>query len=272
VALIAEITSAVGGAGTSVVYGWPSFVMYRFAAIWAGASFREVPLNAEFELDLEGLADAIDADTRVVFLCNPNNPTGTIKPADQIDAFARSVPPHVLVVIDEAYHDYVTDARYHTAIPLAVELGNVVVLRTFSKVFALAAHRIGYAVGRAETLVELRKVQVPLVVSRVAQAAAMASLGQPAEVARRVELNAAGRHHVSGALTERRLIHVESHANFIYFKMPGDDSGSVSDEFTKRGVIIRPMSRGWMRVSIGSGDDNRRFIETLDEVLSLDLG
>jgi histidinol-phosphate aminotransferase len=267
VALIAEITSAVGGVGTNVVYGWPSFVMYRFAAIWAGAAFKEVPLDASFELDLAGVAEAIDDQTRVVFLCNPNNPTGTIRSADDIEAFIRSVSSDVLVVVDEAYHDFVTDDRYRTAIPLAVELPNVVVLRTFSKVYALAAHRVGYAVGRHETLVELRKVQVPLVVSRVAQAVAMASLGQPEEVARRVATNSAGRHHISGALAERGLQQVDSHTNFIYFKMPEEDSRMVSDEFTNRGVIIRPMSKGWMRVSVGSEADNRRFVEALDEVL-----
>jgi histidinol-phosphate aminotransferase len=271
VALIAEIASAVGGAGTNVVYGWPSFVMYRFAAIWAGASFREVPLDADFEIDLVGIGEAIDDQTRVVFLCNPNNPTGTIKSGDEIEGFVRSVPSNVLVAVDEAYHDFVTDHRHRTAIPLAIELPNVVVLRTFSKVYALAAHRVGYAIGHPETLRELRKVQVPLVVSRVAQAAALASLGQPGEVLRRVAMNSAGRHYLSGALSERGLHPVDSHTNFVYFKMPGDDSARVSDEFTHRGVIIRPMSKGWMRVSVGSEDDNRRFVEVLDEVLGLDL-
>jgi histidinol-phosphate aminotransferase len=268
VALIAEIASAVGGLGTNVVYGWPSFVMYRFAAIWAGCSYREVPLDGTHTLDLDAIAGAIDDHTRVVFLCNPNNPTGTVRSGDDIEAFVRSLSGDVLVVIDEAYHDFVADAGYRTAIPLSTELANVIVLRTFSKVYALAGHRVGYAVGRKETLRELRKVQVPLVVSRLAQVAALASLGQPDEVARRVSANAAGRHHLMGALAERGLETVDSQTNFIYFKMPGDDSRGLSDAFTFRGVIIRPMSAGWMRVSVGSDEDNRRFIKTLDEVLT----
>jgi len=268
VALIAEMTAAVGGPGTNVVYAWPSFVMYRFGAIWAGSSYNEVPLDQAFSLDLDAMQAAIDDETRVVFLCNPNNPTGTIKTADEIEAFARSVPRSVLVVIDEAYHDFVDDPRYRSVIPWCVETDNVVALRTFSKVYALAAHRIGYAVGRASTLIELRKIQAPLTVNRVAQAAALASLGQPEEVARRVADNAAARHHLVGALGERGLEQAESHTNFIYFRMPGEDSTAISDEFTKRGVIIRPMTRGWMRVSVGSTLDNRRFVGALDEVLS----
>jgi histidinol-phosphate aminotransferase len=226
-------------------------------------------LDAGFALDLDAIRSAIDERTSVVFLCNPNNPTGTIKSADEIEAFVRSVPERVLVAIDEAYHHFVADPRYRTAIPLAVELPNVVVLRTFSKIYALAAHRIGYAVGRPETLVELRKVQAPLTVNRVAQAAALASLGQPDEVDRRVAASAAGRHHLMGALEERGLAPTESHTNFIFFKMPFDDSKAISDEFTMRGVIIRPMSRGWMRVSVGSDIDNKRFIEALDQVMAI---
>jgi histidinol-phosphate aminotransferase len=268
VALIAEMAAAVGGPGTNMVYGWPSFVMYRFGAIWAGSEYREVPLDPSLALDLDAIRSAIDDQTTVVFLCNPNNPTGTIKPGDEIEAFVRSVPSTVLVVIDEAYHDFVSDPRYRTAIPLAVESPNLVVLRTFSKVYALAAHRIGFAVGARPTLVELRKIQAPLTVNRAAQAAALASLGQPEEVARRVAANAAGRHHLVGALQERGLGPAESHTNFVFFKMPGDDSRAVSDEFTGHGVIIRPMSGGWMRVSVGSDLDNKRFIEALDKVLS----
>jgi histidinol-phosphate aminotransferase len=267
VALICDLAAAVGGAGTNVVYGWPSFVMYRFAAVWAGASHREVPLDDRHRLDLEAIGRAIDDGTRVVYLCNPNNPTGTVLSYAEVEAFARSVPDSVLVVVDEAYHDFVDDTGYSTATHLALELPNAVVLRTFSKIYALAAHRIGYAVGRADTLAAVRRAQQPLTVSRIAQAAALASLGQPDEVARRAALNAAGRHHLGGALAERGLSPVPSQANFVYFSLPTADSQAVSDLLTRRGVIVRPMSRGLMRVSVGSDPDNRRFLSALDEVL-----
>ncbi|MDX1468492.1 MAG: histidinol-phosphate transaminase [Acidimicrobiia bacterium] len=267
VALLADIALALGGPGTKAIYAWPSFFMYRFVTTWAMGSASEVPLNEAFELDLSAMRDAVDDSTRVVYVCNPNNPTGTIRSSDDIERFIRSVPPEVLVVVDEAYHDFVTDDDYRTAIPLALELDNVVVLRTFSKVYALAAHRIGYAVGHVETLSEIRKAQAPLTINQAAQAAALASLGQPEELRRRVEANAAARHHLLGVMAERGLDYADSQTNFVFFKTPGGDSKATSDEFTKRGVIIRPMSGGWMRVTVGAPVENERFVGVLDEVL-----
>lgn len=269
VALLADIANALGGADRNIVYGWPSFVMYRFAAIWSGTAFIEVPLGPDLALDLDAMLEAIDDETSVVFLCNPNNPTGTLKPREEVAAFVDAAPDSVLVVVDEAYHEYVEDDRHSTAIPIALDKSNVVVLRTFSKIYGLAAHRLGFAVGRPETLTELRKAQQPLTVNQVAQAAALASLGQPDELRRRVEANAASRHYLLGVMEERGLPHADSHTNFIYFKMPGEDSGATEHEFTRRGVIIRPMSQGWMRVTIGSELENKRFVEVLDEVMVL---
>ena len=267
-ALMSDMANAVGGPGTNAVYGWPSFFIYRFASIWSGSEYREVRIDEGFALDLDAMGAAIDGDTRIAYVCNPNNPTGTIKPADDIEAFIDAVPESVLVVVDEAYHDFVGDRRYRTQIPLALERANVVVLRTFSKIYSLAAHRVGYAVGHPDTLPELRKAQQPLTVNQVGQAAALASLGQPGEVQRRVEANSAGRHHLLGVLSERGLSHAESHTNFVFFKMPGDDSREISEDFTRRGVIIRPISRGWMRVTFGWESENKRFVEVLDEVLA----
>lgn len=266
VALLADIANAVGGPGTNAVYGWPSFVMYRFASIWSGMDYSEVPLDDDHVYDLDAIADAVDESTRLVILCNPNNPTGTIIPADDLEALIERMPESVLVVVDEAYSEFVRDERYRTAMPVALENPHVVVLRTFSKIYGLAAHRVGYAVGRTETLTEIRKAQQPLAVNQVAQAAALASLGQPDELARRAEANAAARHHLTGVIAERGLEHAESHANFVFFRL-GDDSRSVAEEFTRRGVIIRPMSRGWVRVTIGADEENRRFVAALDEIL-----
>jgi histidinol-phosphate aminotransferase len=266
VALLADITNAVGGPGTNVVYGWPSFIMYRFAAIWSGTGYVEVPLDDAFSLDLDAIGAAIDEDTRVVFICNPNNPTGTITPSVAIEGFIETVPTSILIVVDEAYHEFVDDDRHRTAIPLAIERPNVLVLRTFSKIYGLAAQRVGYAVGHPATLSELRKAQQPLTVNQVGQAAALASLGQPAEIRRRVAANAAARHHLMGVMSEREIPYAVSHTNFIFFK-PGTDSLAAVEEFTKRGVIIRPMADGWLRVTVGSSDENRKFVTVLDEVL-----
>lgn len=269
VALLVDAVSAVGGHGTSVVYGWPSFVMYRFAAIWAGSDHVEVPLTAEHSFDLEAMARVVDEETRVVFVCNPNNPTGTITPYEQVVAFVESIPGSVLVVVDEAYHDFVADGGYGTAIPMALARGNVLVLRTFSKIYGLAAQRIGYAIGREDLITDLRKVQQPLTVNSVAQAAALASLGQPHELARRSEANSMGRQHLISVMAERDLPHAKSQTNFVYFRMPGNDSRRASKEFTTRGVIIRPMSAGWMRVTVGTESEHETFVQVLDEVVDI---
>ena len=266
VALLSEIASAMGGPGTNMVYGMPSFIMYRFAAIWAGSGFVEVPLDDTFRLDLDAIASAIDDHTTAVVVCNPNNPTGTIRDAEDIEAFIDTVPDSVLVIVDEAYHEFVTDPSYHTEIPMAVKRPNVVVLRTFSKIYALAAHRIGYAVGRTDLISELRKVQAPLTVNHVAQSAALASLGQPAELERRQSVNSARRHHLVGALAQRNLRMADSHTNFVYFEL-GETAEQVVADMTAQGVIIRGMGSGWVRVTIGDDGENRRFLSALDAAL-----
>lgn len=268
VGLLGHIATAVGGPGTSAVYAWPSFVMYRIVSRWAMSEPIEVPLDASQCHDLDAMAAGIRDDTTAVYICNPNNPTGTIVSGDDMIGFIDSVPDSVLIVIDEAYHEFVTDARHATAIPQAMTRPNVIVLRTFSKIFALAAHRLGYGIARPETIAELRKAQAPFTVTQIAQVAATASLRDRAELERRVKANEAARHQLLGALAERSLPHTESQANFVFFElgMPGEDAAS---ELTRRGVIVRPMSGGWLRVTIGNDQENRRFLEALDEVLAL---
>jgi histidinol-phosphate aminotransferase len=267
VALLANVALVVGGPGTSAVLAWPSFVMYRTVSRWALTETVEVPLTTDLVQDLEAMRAAIRDDTTVVYICNPNNPTGTIVSGDQLDWFVGSVPERVLIVVDEAYHDYVTDQSYRSALGLAAERSNVIVLRTFSKIFGLASHRVGYAVAAPATIAELRKTQIPFSISGVAQAAAAASLGDEAEHRRRVTANEVGRHHLTGVLEERALLHSDSHANFVYFRV-GEDSSTVSDAFTACGVIVRPMSKGWLRVSVGNDRENEKFVTALDEVLA----
>lgn len=267
VALLAEIATATGGPGTNIVYGWPSFVMYRFASIWAGSGYKEVPLRDDLTLDLDAMGDVIDDETRVVIVCNPNNPTGTIRAADDVEAFVDSVPDSVLVVVDEAYHEFVTDPRYRSEVALAVERPNVVVLRTFSKIYALAGHRIGYAVGRADLLTELRKAQAPLTVNTVAQTAALASLGQPDELERRRSDNEARRHHLLGALAERGISMADSHTNFVFFDL-GEGADEIVEEMTSKGVLIRGFGDGWARMTIGDDSENERFLEAIDAALA----
>jgi histidinol-phosphate aminotransferase len=267
VGLIGHIAAAVGGPGTSAVFAWPSFVMYRIATRLAMSEAIEVPLDESHVHDLDAIARAIRPDTTVVYLCNPNNPSGTVVGADAVSDFLDSIPESTLVVIDEAYHDYVTDERYATAIPEALRRPSVLVLRTFSKIFALAGHRVGYGVGVPETIAELRKAQPPFTVGQVAQAAAAASLRDKAELERRRAVNAFALHQLQGVLAERSLPHSRSQANFVYFELP-IEAGAGAELFMRRGVIVRPMSGGWLRVTVGAEEENRRFVEALDQTLA----
>jgi histidinol-phosphate aminotransferase len=267
VGLIGHVAIAVGGPDTSAVYAWPSFVMYRIASKWAMSEVIEVPLDRAHVHDLVAMKEAIRADTTVVYLCNPNNPTGTIVSSESMTDFIDSLPESVLVVVDEAYHHFVTDPGYATAIPEALRRPNVLILRTFSKIYALAALRVGYGVGQPGLIAELRKSQPPFTVAQVAQVAAAHSLEDPGELERRAKANEAARHQLLGVLTERSLPHTQSEANFVYFELgtPGD---VAAEQFSREGVIVRPMGKGWLRVTIGTEEENRRFVEALDVVLS----
>lgn len=267
VALLGDIALTVGGPGTSATYGWPSFVMYRIVTRWAMAEPIEVPLDDAYTFDLDAIRAAMRDDTTLVYLCNPNNPTGTVVSGDAIEAFVGSVPESVLIVIDEAYHEFVADPAYRTGIPLALARPNVVVLRTFSKVFGLAGHRLGYGIARPETLTELRKAQAPFSVSTVSKAVATVSLEQPEELERRLRANAVGRNHLLEVMAERGIPHAHSETNFVFMKL-GDDSVSDAARFEQMGVIIRPMPGGWQRVTVGNEAENERFIVVLDELRS----
>lgn len=265
--LLGAIALSMGGPETSAVYAWPSFVMYRIISRWAATEAIEVPLDPNHVHDLDAMRAAIRDDTKVVYVCNPNNPTGTIVSGDDLAGFVDSVPESALVVVDEAYHHFVSDPSYRSFLDAATERPNVLVLRTFSKVYGLAAHRIGYAVGDAGLLDNLRRTQAPFTVSSVAQAAAIASLGDEGEMRRRVEANAAGRHHLAGVFSERGLPHADSQTNFVYFRL-GDDSAAVASSFVRQGVIVRPLSGGWIRVTIGTPPENERFVAALDGTIA----
>ena len=265
--LLGAMALSMGGPATSAVFAWPSFVMYRIISRWAGTEAVEVPVDSRHVHDLDAMRAAVRDDTTVIYVCNPNNPTGTIVTGDALIDFVRSVPESVLVVVDEAYHHFVSDPSYRSLVDLAPETPNVVVLRTFSKVYGLAAHRIGYAVGNAGVLQQLRRTQAPFTVSAAAQAAAIASLSDDAEMMRRVNANVAGRHHLAGVFSERGLEYGDSQTNFVYFRL-GDDSEAVASSFLRQGVIVRPLSGGWIRVTIGTPTENERFVSALDGAIS----
>jgi histidinol-phosphate aminotransferase len=206
---------------------------------------------------------AIDATTTVVYVCNPNNPTGSHLSGLEIRQFIDSVPDDVLVVVDEAYHEYVTADDYETAVRSASARPNVIVTRTFSKVYGLAALRVGYAVARPETIAELRKAQAPFSVTSVGQVGALASLSARDEIAERVRANAVERSRLEQAFADRGIEYVPSQANFVYLRL-GSSTERTAEAFIRHGVILRPFGDGWVRVSVGTDDENDRFLAALD--------
>ena len=261
--LLRVIASALGGAGSTAVYAWPSFVIYRLATILAGAAPREVPLTADHAHDLDAMRSAIDGTTTVVYVCNPNNPTGSHLSREAIEQFVDSVPTDVLIVVDEAYHEYVTADDYQTATAFALSRPNVIVTRTFSKVYGLAALRVGYAIARPETITELRKAQAPFSVTSVGQVGALSSLSAQDEIDQRVRANAAERDRLEQAFADRAIEYVPSQANFVYLRL-GSSTQRTADAFIRHGVIVRPFGDGWIRVSVGTPDENDRFLAALD--------
>ncbi len=262
--LLGCMISAVGGPGTSIVFAEPSFVMYRIGSLIAGSTPVPVPLDADYRHDLDALADAIGPDTRAVFVCNPNNPTGTHNPAGDVTRFIENVPDHVLIVLDEAYAEYATADDYASGIPHAVARPNVVVTRTFSKIYGLAGLRIGYAIGQPDTLAALRRTQAPFAVTTLAQTAAVTALEHRHRLTERIEDNAAGRDWLTTELERRGVTVVPSQANFVFI-VPASEAGALSDRLLHCGVIVRPMGP-YIRISVGTKTENEAFIDAWDEV------
>jgi histidinol-phosphate aminotransferase len=256
---------AVGGPGTSAVYATPSFGLYRIATKLAMAHGIAVPLDAEHRHDLDRMLTAIRKDTTVVYVCNPNNPTGTHVPAGSVDAFIDAVPDHVLVVVDEAYLEFATADDFASAVPLALERDNVVVAHTFSKAYGLAGLRAGYFVGSAATLDELRRIQLPFSVSTLAQVAAIEALRHQDLVAERMQANQGGLKTITDGLAERGIAFADSQANFVY-AVPPMDPAECFERLQAQGVIVRHVGDA-IRVSVGTDEENQQLLEALDTVL-----
>jgi histidinol-phosphate aminotransferase len=255
---------AVGGPGTSAVFADPSFVMYPIGTMIAGAEPIRVALDGEWRHDLDAMLAAIRDDTTVVYVCNPNNPTGTHRSATDVDAFIDAVPDRVLVIVDEAYHEYVTADDHRSALHHAVARDNVLVTRTFSKIFGLAGLRIGYGVGTPATLAALRRTQAPFSANVLAQVAALEAIRHEDRIGERVVENETGRRQLSDGLDERGIEHAPSQANFVAL-WTRDDPAEVAARLLSLGVIVRRLGP-LLRVSVGTEAENGRFLDALDEI------
>jgi len=256
---------AVGGPGTSAVYADPSFVMYPIATRISGGREIVVPLDAEHRHDLETMAKAVTDDTTVVYVCNPNNPTGTIVSGDDLEAFLDQLPLGVLAVIDEAYAEYAVDPTYRSMVDLAARRDDVLVTRTFSKVYGLAGLRIGYAIGTPATIAGLRRTQVPFSANRLGQVAARAALRHRDRVAARVAENSAGRRVLCEGLRALGVACSPSETNFVA-AYPERDAAELAAALLRRGVIVRPMGP-ILRITVGTPAENERFLAALGEIL-----
>ncbi len=258
--LLCRIYCAPGAVGLSAE---GSFVMFPLSVQAAGGEAVLVPLK-EYAYDLDALAAALDARTRAVYLANPNNPTGTLFTAGEMDRFLEKVPENVLVILDEAYCDYVERADYSRSMDTVRGGRYLIVLRTFSKVYGLAGLRIGYGIGHPEIIAALNKIHSPFNVSSLAQVAALAALDDAEHVRRSVELTSQGRAFLEAELSKLGFMVVPSAANFVYLET-GRKAQEECEALLKQGVIVRPMGfmglPAGLRVTVGTPEENQRVVE-----------
>ena len=267
-----QLAQSFNDPGTSMAFAWRSFEMYPLLAQVAGARAIQVPLapgrpgGPADTHDLDALAAAIDDTTRVVFVCNPNNPTGTAVRGPELERFVDAVPEQTLVVLDEAYREFVTDPDVPDGLEFMRGRPNVAVLRTFSKAWGLAGLRVGYLIAEDPAVAEaVTKTRVPFSVSSLAQAAAVAALASEDEVRRRCAAVVAERDRLTAALRERGVAVEDSQANFVWLPL-AERTADVAAALEARAVITRPFAGEGIRVTVGTPEEDDVFLAALDEV------
>src|SRR6185369_5073733 len=263
------------GPGLNAISSERSFIAYPIVTSAAGAEYRAVPMQDD-GFDLDAIANAVDENTRIIFLANPNNPTGTIFDAKSLDAFLERIPDHVVVALDEAYADFASDfaklrgVEYSHSTQYVKQNRNVVVLRTFSKAHGLAAARVGYGLGPAELLGYTARLRTAFAVTSVGEAAALAALEDTAHLHLAIENNRAGAKYISEVFRELGYKPVDTWANFVCCDMH-EDANALAKRLQSEGVIVRPLSGTWgwrtaIRVTVGTPQENERFALALTRV------
>jgi histidinol-phosphate aminotransferase len=265
------LSQAILDPGDRVVCGWPSFPSYVIYARKQGAEATLVPL-ANHAYELNALLNAVDERTKIVYICHPNNPTGTMNSADELDDYFARVPEHVLTVIDQAYFEYIERDDYPDAVERYLKGGHrVAVLRTFSKIYGLAGLRVGYAVSSPHVCASMAKVRRPFDLTTPAQVAAIASIGDEAELARRRAVNSEGLARLDACLREHGFDPVPSVGNFLYVDT-GTDANDLFNRLLREGMIVRPLagfgSPTAIRVSVGTPEEIDLFAAALGRVLA----
>ncbi|MBX9660117.1 MAG: histidinol-phosphate transaminase [Nitrospiraceae bacterium] len=251
--------------GDEAVMADQTFVIYKMEVTAAHGKAVIVPL-VNWTHDLDGMAKAITSKTRLVFLCNPNNPTGTMVAADAVARFMAKVPEDVIVVFDEAYLEYVRDPHFPDSLQYVAQGRNAIVLRTFSKIYGLAGLRIGYGITTPEITNCLNRVRPPFNANTLAQRAALAALGDDEHVAKSRAVNVAGMQQLESGLRALGFAVIPSQANFVYFDVKRDGR-ALFDALLREGVIVRHIEGTMLRVTIGQPDENDAFLASLKKVL-----
>lgn len=257
--------------GTETVMADLTFPRYKTNSLIEGAKVLEIA-SRDGRHDLSAMLAAINEKTRVVWICNPNNPTGCIVTKDELEDFLKKVPKHVLVVVDEAYYEYVVDDHYPDTLSLLPQYPNLFIMRTFSKIYGLAALRVGYGIGHPEVLDPLHRVREPFNVNHLGQVAAVAALKDQDFVARCRQLNRDGMEQILQGIEQLGLTAYPSEANFLFIHLQ-QPAGPVFEKLLRRGVIVRSgealgMPTG-LRVTIGSREQNERFLAALEEAIQV---
>jgi histidinol-phosphate aminotransferase len=251
--------------GEESIFAEPSFVVYKMSTQAAGRNGVAVPLK-DGRHDLLAMADRIDGSTKIIFIANPNNPTGTMNTKAEMDEFMSRVPEDVLVVVDEAYFEYVTSPEYPDTFKYLKDGRNIIILRTFSKIYGLAGLRIGYGFAPPKLVDLMNGVRAPFNTNSLAQAAALAALGDEDHVRESVRVNEEGKKYLYAEMTKMGLDYLPTQANFIWIDLHREARG-IYDALLKKGVIVRPMGPTQIRVTVGLLKENERFIRALSEAL-----
>ncbi|MEU1082241.1 histidinol-phosphate transaminase [Streptomyces sp. NPDC005908] len=255
-----QLLQATSGPGDEVIYAWRSFEAYPIITQISGATSVKVPLTPGDVHDLEAMADAITDRTRLIFVCNPNNPTGTVVHRAELERFLDRMPDDVLVVLDEAYREFIRDPEVPDGLEIYRERPNVCVLRTFSKAYGLAGLRVGFAIAHEPVAAALRKTAVPFGVSQIAQDAAIASLRAEDELIGRVGSLVCERNRVMDGLRSRGWTVPESQANFVWLRL-GERTVPFAQACEQAGVVVRPFPGEGVRVTVGETEANDIFLK-----------
>lgn len=269
--LLELVARIFAGKDDEIIYSQYAFAVYPISAQAVGATGVEVPAKG-WGHDLQAMADAITNKTKLIYLANPNNPTGTLFTQQEWEAFISRVPSNVIVVLDEAYTEYVTHEEYANGLEYLEQYPNLIVSRTFSKAYGLAALRIGYMIANEELIAYINRLRAPFNINHLAQVAAIAALKDPMFVKKTVDLNRQGMQALTQFFEQKGLSYIPSQGNFICLNL-GQDALNINQALLKEGVIVRPVATvgefsQFLRVSIGLPNENQHFMAALNKILT----